>query len=1128
MSTQGHGQQLSAEAVRELVVQYYNRLLSRRSLAIISIPIAILLVGLTLAIAFESTFYLSPVIKSLALGGLVGLSIITGIYLVKQFRPDSFNEYYRKFSAQYEVHEIRHTLDLFENPRNDHSTLREAALKQNLSRLKQDVIAEKLREFNRHHPLHHLHLTGRFAIGGGLLLFLIPLLFAPESTQRYAQFWSEFEQPIPYEFTVEPGNTTLEQGSEFRAQIRFEGNIPEDLNIAMRTDVESDYRRRGLDETEEGVFAAPVIELFDDLSYYIEMDGYDSEHYRAEVQHLPRFRDLQVEVHAPAYTGLEPESYTYPFSRIEAFPGSRAEIEGQPNKTLEQAQYLSSVRGDSIELHLSDEDDSIYTATLDVNEADTAAFHLKDEYGLQNRNRFEFEIALREDQAPTAEILHPEREKQLISPGPVDLVYEITDDFGFSAVTLHYELRKAYVDEPITGSAQLDVPAGDEAIDDKVWDLETLQMGSMDELTYWIEVSDNNTVTGPQTGQSAPHVITIQSLAEQLTDQRDREDDVERSLDDIQTQYGEFRETIEQLRREIQENPEGDWEQSQILDDMKEQRQDLDEQVEELQRDFDELTEQLEQSGTLSEDTQQLYNELQDLMNEIDDPDLMRMIEEFQENLRNMDQTQMREMLDEFEFNEDRYRDRLERTVDLFKQLRLNADLDSMSRLFDELGMQEQEILDSDELGDEEIRQQENIREEMDELHERLDQMADDPPERHRRMMEEIQESYGQEMDHLKQQLEENIEGMQGGDPDEEQLRDQQQDIRDQMQQMSEAFAETRESMQQEQLNVNIATLKSILGGLVHLSVAQENLTKETVQLTDNSPAFVDHARRQRNIGRQFQQFTDSLRQVASEVPQFPNQVSDRQRETQRYIERATDYLIDRDVSQAGAAERNALGEMNRLSSLLADLIDQLEDQAGDGAGDGMTAEQMMEQMQQMSQDQQELNQQVQDFINDLQGDRLSQDELERLEQIAEQQNRIREQLRELQRRGGFRSGDETLSELERINEEMEETIRDLRGGQTDDIMVQRQQNILSRMLETEESMQQQDEDEEERRGETAEDYERGDTAEFTADELRQYMRRSLQEADQTRFSEDYQRLIEAYFRLLESKVGDDELPEEN
>jgi tRNA uridine 5-carbamoylmethylation protein Kti12 len=110
------------------------------------------------------------------------------------------------------------------------------------------------------------------------------------------------------------------------------------------------------------------------------------------------------------------------------------------------------------------------------------------------------------------------------------------------------------------------------------------------------------------------------------------------------------------------------------------------------------------------------------------------------------------------------------------------------------------------------------------------------------------------------------------------------------------------------------------------------------------------------------------------------------------------------------------------------------------------------------------------------------------------------------------------MSELQRVLEQMEDTINDLRGGSTDRILVERQQNILSRMLEAERALQERGEDEE-RRGETVTDYERRTPDELTLEELQQRIRSSLQDPNRTRFSQDYQRLIERYFELLQERM---------
>src|SRR5690606_27634809 len=133
--------------------------------------------------------------------------------------------------------------------------------------------------------------------------------------------------------------------------------------------------------------------------------------------------------------------------------------------------------------------------------------------------------------------------------------------------------------------------------------------------------------------------------------------------------------------------------------------------------------------------------------------------------------------------------------------------------------------------------------------------------------------------------------------------------------------------------------------------------------------------------------------------------------------------------------------------------------------------------------------------------------------EIAKAQNRIRKQIQELQRNG--KAGDEIGSELERMMEQMEETINDLRGGNTDPTLVERQQNILSRMLQAEEALQKRDE-EEKREGHTADEFERVTPPELTLEELEKQIKKRLNDPNFTKYSEDYQRLIEKYFELLQ------------
>ena len=327
-----------------------------------------------------------------------------------------------------------------------------------------------------------------------------------------------------------------------------------------------------------------------------------------------------------------------------------------------------------------------------------------------------------------------------------------------------------------------------------------------------------------------------------------------------------------------------------------------------------------------------------------------------------------------------------------------------------------------------------------------------------------------------------------------------------------------------QQINVNLMALEHALLRLLDLSGEQERLTLQTNRTRDRSVGFVELAQRQNLIEKQFGAVADSIFKISSEIPGIPNTVNRKKAETERALQKSTAQLAERIQSGAVITSRESLSGINDLAGMIASLLEQLMNQSGGGSGGGsMSMEQMLEQMQQMSGDQQQLNRQMQQMVNDMQGNRLSQEQSDRLDQLARQQNEIRKQLQELKQSGALKGGDKLMSDLERMIEQMEDSINDLRGGMTDPLMMNRQQQILSRMLEAERAVQQRGE-ENKREGREAEDTNQLLPPEMTLEQLEQEIRSRLQDPDYTKYEEEIQRLIRRYFEMIR-KSGGETLP---
>jgi len=1096
----------------------YTRLNRKKLYFSLLIPISFAVLAFALFIYLESVFYFSATTKILTSLLILGWAVSLHIYLNKWLKKDSFADFYRKLTHSTQLPELKYAIDLKEYPRSTDSVFYNQAIAKNLESVSRRDLIREFKQYERNHQAHVYNRYGMFAAVIAIGFFAITGNLHHNGLYRVSRFWHTFQKPNPYSFEIKPGNITLEQGSTFQPEIQFKnGKVPKQISLAVKTQIESEYRLRQMQSHDEGNFSTSPLELTNNATYYIKMDKYKSPLYNVNVQLRPRFEHLSAVVHPPHYTRQDSTEYDYPFSQIEAYQGSQIQIKGKSNKPIEQLTLIRQATGDTLSINPVGDQDQTYQYSLKVDQPDTLSFVMKDASGLTNKNPFEFIIKPQIDERPYVEILQPDSTLQMAEPGSLDVVYKAGDDFGLTRSSLHYEINRAFVDQPEKHATKLKVPAID-ANEQVSWNLQKMDLKPRDVVTYWIEVQDNDVVNGYKASRSQKMVINIPSMTEYFDQVDEKENDVKQTLDEVSDSYESMQKEYDRFKEQLRENPQTNWEQKQTLDKMDEKRKKLQDNIKDLNDKFKKVKDELEKNNALSDETLKSYKELQELMDQINDPDLKKALEDLQKALNNMDQQQIKQAMNNMEFNEDVYKERLKRTIELFKQLKMNSDLEKTARSLESLSKQEEKLANDQSPADNQLEKQNAIQQESKKVSDKIDSLSENAPDKWKQKIKDLQQQSKQQMDSIQKNIQQNKDEL-NKNGNSQQSRQQQQNIQKQFQQMASQMRDAKSKMNQQQTQINLAALQQILYSLINLSETQEDLTKKTTQLDNESQAFVEKAREQKNIANQFEQISDSLFKVSADLPRFSNVINVKKKSVEQDLQHAIDQLAERNKGNSTTAERQSLGGINELTSMIASLIDQVKNaqQKGQGGGAGMSAQQMMEKLKKMSGQQQQMNQQLQKMINDMQGDRLSQDQIGRLNQMAKQQNRIRKQLKDLQRNGGFEPGDKLLSELERMNEQMENSIRDLRGGNTDRELVKRQRNILSKMLSAERAINERGK-EKKRRATTAEKQYEQTPPEITLEELRKRIRSRLQDPNQTKFSEDYQKLIEKYFELLQKE----------
>jgi hypothetical protein len=284
------------------------------------------------------------------------------------------------------------------------------------------------------------------------------------------------------------------------------------------------------------------------------------------------------------------------------------------------------------------------------------------------------------------------------------------------------------------------------------------------------------------------------------------------------------------------------------------------------------------------------------------------------------------------------------------------------------------------------------------------------------------------------------------------------------MQQMQQQMEGMQSSMMMEMETQNLESLRQIIHGLVKLSFDQEHLMTEFNALQQNDPRFNTLAQLQLKLKDDAKVLEDSLLALGKKDAMMGSYITKEINELNGHMEKVIDSNKERRRPQASSEMQLTMTSINNLALMLDDHFDMMMQMMAN-AMPSMKKSKQKGQKPSLSQMQQQLNQKIEELKNSgKSGRQLS----EELAEMAAEQERIRRALQEMQEK----MKDEGQTPGGELPGRMEQTEMDLVNKQLTNQLIERQKQILTRLLDAEKSMREQDMDEE-RKGETAKDYEK-------------------------------------------------------
>lgn len=958
----------------------------------------------------------------------------------------------------------------------------------------------------------------------GLTIFCIALFFFVPGLQaasyRLVNFNEEFITPPKFLFEVSPGNTEITKGDDIEISARVIGTNPGDVFFAIKNEEEADFKLNKILSDSSGIYSFNLTSVRNSFKYYAQSDEVRSELFEIKVIDRPVVKTLELSIMPPAYSGI-PQTVQRDNGNVSSLVGTKIEFEISSTKPLKEA-YLEFSDSTTVDLSVNENRASGF---FRIKSDDTYTIALLDQNDNENASPIDYQVKALYDAYPVIELIAPNKNIPLAIDNRVNLIANVSDDYGFSKLTLNYRLSASKFESTQSEFSTVEIPIdkmNNEISVNYIWNLTRMSLGVDDAVTYYLEIFDNDFVSGPKSAKTPAFTVRIPSLDELLTTADEIQNQAELELEETLKKAENLQDKLEEIDQELKKDDEKlTWEEKEKIESALEQFQELQESVDKINDRLSEMRQNLHENNLLSEETMEKYFELQELMDELTSDEMKKALEQLQQMLQKMNRDMTQDALQNFKIDEERFKNSIERTLNLLKRMQIEQKVDELIKRTEKL-LEEQsdlknqteksDLLDDTEGNDLSSKQDkmtkdlENLEEAMKNLQDKMSELEDMPMEEMNNMQQEFQNQKNQQ---LSKNASQSLKQCQ-----KQKALNFQQQLSENMSQMNQMMEDMQQSMQQQNQVQTFTDMMKILDNLINLSKEQEDLKQQSENLESNSSEFNELVKEQNELSNNLQNLMNQMANLSQKTFAITPEMGKALGKAKQQMQMSMQSMQNRNGSFSAIQQTEAMENLNKAAIMMKG---SMEAMMQGGSGSGMMS--LMQQLQQLSGQQMNLNNMTQMLRQMQQGGLTSQQQLE-LQRLAQQQELIRKSANELNKEAQISGESKKLpADLNDIINKMQEVITDMNTEKLDDDLVQKQEYILSKMLDAQRSINQRDfeKQRESKTGQTSFRESPGGLI-FSDDTLREKILDELNRAIKEGYTRDYEELIRKYFNTLQEE----------
>ncbi len=969
---------------------------------------------------------------------------------------------------------------------------------------------------------------------------------------RLVNYNQSFVPAAPFSLSISPKSAEIERGDSINIKVSYSGKLNQKVLLYIKYENDTDFEKIELNNKTSDSYNYKFNALKYNVQCFAMAEWFDApvltDTCKIRIYERPYVKSFEGSVVYPSYTGKSRVYFNQESGDISALTGSNIELTATTAKPIKNAkvEWISNALKDSA----TTKDTTYYemvtrenTATVNFKLRNSGTYKIlvEDEDGFKNSNPIEYTALALNDEYPAITLLQPISDIRIGDSGLLPIKVDISDDYGFSSLLLKYKRIESRYTEPDVdfSTLKIEIPKRENMQNVfYVWNLHDLNISPEDKYEYFLEIADNDIISGPKKAQTIHLTVKLPSLMEAMQDAENEQKQIEEELKKVLAETQKVQKEMEEFDRKVLKNKdkkELNWEDKKKLEKIADKKKEINDKLENIQDRLQKATDEMQKSNMLSEETMQKYMQLQDLMSKIDNQEFRQMQQNLQEALKQMDKNQIQKAMENFEFNEEQFKDNIERTMKMLKRMQAEQKTDAIKKQAEKMAKQQEELSKELEKANKEqakelakkqeqlAKDMERLQEELKKLEELMEQYQDEMPlEELKQAMDELNaEQTKQEMMQAASQMQQNQKSS---------AQKNQKSAQNKMQKLSKSMQQMKEQLQQQDNQEAMRQLEKSISDMIEISKNQEEIAKQTANADYNSKKIPEIASKQEKNSQALINVAANLSKLGEKSFSVTPEMGRELGNSMQQMSESISQLAERRTHFAKKAQSTAMTSLNSAIAQMQDMLGQMKQNGGScnnpgGSGEGSMPKPggmgFQQQLQQIAAEQQVINQSLKQMMQQG-GSRMSPQQQAQHQRLSDKQGQAAEQMHKLadeQKQFGNKGERKTVGDLNKLSKEMEEVVKDMQSGKIDQETINKQDKILSRLLDATRSINDRDF---EKQRESKEGSSRllvsPSEIDLKTQEGKSRLFREILRASKNTYTKDYQAIIQKYFKQLESK----------